>query len=135
MTMRKRAIATLTMMLAILPNLSGLSFADHAGAPVIIGGFEIDGNMADDLISGIDWANNNAAQKDDYYDGDAVPTIVDDIYKGGSKDDNPGGWTFVDQSVPGKDDITRVYAKAVINGPTQGFLYLAFERLGVSGQG
>src|SRR5688500_13972181 len=123
MTMRKRAISTITLMLAILPSLSGLAFADHAGAPVVLGGFEIDGNMADAAIAGIDWANNDAAQKDDYYDGDAVASIVDDIYKGGSKDDNPGGWSFVDQSVPGKDDITRVYAKAVINSSNSGFLY------------
>jgi uncharacterized repeat protein (TIGR01451 family) len=136
MTMRKRAIASLLLVLAILPSMGGLAFANHSGAPVIIGGFEVDGNMADDLPGAtVDWANNHAALQGDYFDGDAVPTIVDDIYKGGSKDHLPGGWQFVDQSVPGKDDLTRIYAKAVISGPTQGFLYLAFERLGVQGDG
>lgn len=137
MTMQKRMIATLSLMLAILPSMSGLAFANHAGPPVIIGGFEVDGDMDFDALptATADWANNGIVPKDDYYDGDAVATIVDDAYKGGSKDDNPGGWSFVDQSVPGKDDITRVLAKAVINGPSSGFLYLAFERLGVSGSG
>src|SRR5687768_3899205 len=103
MTIRKRVIYTFALMLAILPGLAGSAFANHAGAPVIIGGFEIDGDMDDDVIAGIDWQNNNAAIKNDFYDGDAVPTIVDDIYKGGSKDHEPGNWKFVDQSVPGKD--------------------------------
>ncbi len=135
MTMRNRVIFTFSLMIAILPGLSGVSFANHSGGTVVIGGFEVDGNMADDPTTGIDWANNDAVIQNDYYDGDAVTSIVDNIYKGGSKDHLPGGWQFVDQSIPGKDDLTRIYGKAVINGASSGYLYLAFERLGVQGQG
>lgn len=136
MRIRKRAIATFVFLLTILP--AQLALASHDGTTAIVGGFEIDGNMAFDSLPTAtrDWGNAApVAVKDDYFDGDAVPALVDDSYKGGSKDDDPAGWSFVDQSVPGKSDFTRIYAKGETSGPASGYLWLAFERRAVSGDG
>src|ERR1041384_281218 len=134
MTIRKRVITTFTMLLVILPSMGGIA---RAAIPAIVGGFEIDGNMAFDSLPTAtkDWSNASPIVIGDSYAGDANPALVDDIYKGGSKDADPSGWSFVDQSVPSKDDFTRIYASSQINGPDNGFLWLAFERLGVSGAG
>jgi uncharacterized repeat protein (TIGR01451 family) len=115
-----------------------VAYASHNGA-AIIGGFEIDGNFAFDgttigsVTATRDWANVGGVTRGN----DAFSPAPDDIFTGGSKENDPAGWSVnASGSAPGKVDLTRVYYAADVDvSAPKAYLWLGFERLGVQGQG
>lgn len=102
-----------------------------AGANGTLGGFEIDGNLADDSGPGdpIDWASPppNLTSITD-----PAASTKDDIFGNGSKELDPSSWTCVKQKPPGKDDIVSgKIAFRRLNGDQ--FAYTNFFRKDVNG--
>jgi uncharacterized repeat protein (TIGR01451 family) len=90
-----------------------------------------DGNQVVDNPLNIDWATALGVRH--FPD----PQEDDEIFKGGSKENEPGLWDFVQQdggSTPGKNNILDAYAlveQSATTGDT--FLHLAFTREGDTG--
>jgi hypothetical protein len=101
-----------------------------AFAASTVGDFEIDGNRADDSGPGdpIDWDTPpfGVTQFTD------PSGSTDDILGQGSKELEPGGWSCVVQSAPGKDDIVNgAVAFRIIDGKE--YLYVNFQRATTTG--
>lgn len=125
---RRLSVVLAVFLLAALASTSPLSAVSNAGTSV--GGFEIDGNLADDSGPGepSDWETpppNLATFTDSV--GQA-----DDIFGRGSKELEPATWQCVTGSTPSKDDITSGAIATRLHLGKQ-FLYVDFQRAGVSG--
>ncbi|HVL89042.1 MAG TPA: hypothetical protein VM841_02280 [Actinomycetota bacterium] len=129
-------VTTLTILLVVAALGSTAALASHAGNGTQRGGFEIDGDYLyphAPPIAGAtrDWQTIGEVLRVN----DAFAPSSDSIFTGGSKEQDPDGWVFSSGSVPGKDDLTRLYFAGDVVDPTKAFLFLAFERLDVSGNG
>ena len=127
-----RVIASIFLTVCLLPSFAGLGYASSLnGGGVVAGGFEIDGDFDFDHLTGAtsDWANVTTTMGTD-----AANSATDDSFKEGAKEQGPDGWVIEPHSVPGKDDLTRIYAATNIT-PSVAFLYLGFERVGEPGKG
>ena len=85
-----------------------------------------DGNQVVDGLLNVDWATAVGVRH--FPD----PQLNDQIFKGGSKENAPGLWNFVNQtggSTPGKNNILDAYA-LVEETADDTFLHLAFTRQG-----
>lgn len=138
MRVRARLISIMasTLLLLVAGLGSTAAYASHAGDGTQLGGFEIDGDYLyphAPAIAGAtkDWQTVGDVVRVD----DKFSPSPDSIFTGGSKEQDPDGWVFSSGSVPGKDDLTRLYFASDVASPTRAFLFLGFERLGVSGNG
>src|SRR3954467_14212253 len=85
-----------------------------------------DGNQTDEAPY-TDWAGLNATGRVGHSDD---PNANDDIFKGGSKEDDPGDWSFTTEaggSTPGGTNIRDAWASVDQTGGKT-FLYLASGR-------
>ncbi|HVE94843.1 MAG TPA: hypothetical protein VNB24_07980, partial [Acidimicrobiales bacterium] len=98
----RRWIAVLVA--AALVALSLVAAGGPANAVGTVGGFEIDGNRVDDAAPEIDWLTP-PPNLVSFTDADAADAIDDDIFTGGSKNQEPGGWECGFGSAPQKDDL------------------------------
>jgi hypothetical protein len=135
----KRSRIALLLILAFVMTAPGFAFGTHTGSAAgIIGGFEIDGNKTFDSLLGAtrDW--DNVATSSPWVEyatqTDLFNTQSDTAFSGGDKEAEPDKWDFIEHSAPGKDDLTAGYAAAEVTN-TVAWLWLAFERLPVSGVG
>ncbi len=137
MRARTRIIIMASTLLLVVAGLgSTAAFASHAGDGTQLGGFEIDGDYLYPHSPAIAGATKDWQTVGDVVRvNDAFAPASDSIFTGGSKEQDPDGWVFSSGSVPGKDDLTRLYYASDVVDPTSAFLFLGFERLGVSGNG
>jgi hypothetical protein len=122
----KRSLAAICSVFAIVASVVPWSLASSASAaPVLFGGFEIDGTLAVDN-GGTDWADSatvgaQPVEKDEI--GNADHSVFS-----GSKESQPSGWDLK-SIAPGKDDIGPTYFFNRIDPATgHQFLYFGFER-------
>lgn len=103
-----------------------------------VGSFEIDGNLVDDPAGEpIDWSTDPAGNtphpglinRVDFRDGSGRG---DDIFAQGSKELEPGAWSCVTGSTPGKGDILKGSAAVRAIGQKR-FMYVNFFRAGTDG--
>jgi len=103
-----------------------------------VGSFEIDGNVVDSPSGEpIDWSLDAAGNtpnpalpnRTDYVDGSGQG---DTIFGQGSKELEPGGWTCVTGSTPGKSDILKG-SVAFRSIGSKRFMYVNFFRSGTGG--
>lgn len=124
------------MMRLLIAALVGLALllAPTSGSPTLagsaVGNFEIEGNLADDSGPGdpIDWGTPpfGVTQFTD------PSGTTDDILGQGSKELEPGGWSCVEQSAPGKDDIVNgAVAFRIVDGKQ--YLFVNFQRATTNG--
>ena len=80
----------------------------------VVGNFEIDGNLVDDAVAGIDWASLSPGDAGFATDVDHTTGTQDDTaFGGGSKEYNDGGqngwptWVYGGGNVAGKSDFGR----------------------------
>lgn len=93
--------------------------------------FEIDGNFIH-TSTHLDWDNVGGVARAD----DPFAPEDDNVFTGGSKENDPAGWKCTTSSAPGKDDITRGYFATDVNPATpKAWIFIAYERLDVQGQG
>jgi LPXTG-motif cell wall-anchored protein len=117
----------------LVAAFANLALAAHDISGGLVGGFEIDGNYAYDSTpdATYDWNTVSGVVRVD----DPADSGADDVFGGGSKEEDPDGWTFESgPKPPGKDDLTRVYHASKVT-QTRADLWLAFERLTVQGSG
>lgn len=129
-------IVASTMLLVVAGVGSAAAWASHTASGTQLGGFEIDGDYLypdSPAIAGAtkDWQTVGGVASVN----DAFAPASDSIFTGGSKEQDPDGWVFSSGSVPGKDDLTRLYFASDVVDPTRAFLFMGFERLDVSGNG
>jgi hypothetical protein len=125
-----KGISTWAAAAVVFAMLAGLVGTPAAVAASTVGNFEIDGNRADDSGPGdpIDWDTPpfGVTQFTD------PSGSTDDILGQGSKELEPGGWSCVVQSAPGKDDIVNgAVAFRIIDGKE--YLYVNFQRATTTG--
>src|SRR2546422_533927 len=119
----------LTILVGVLV-LRDTSADGPGGSAGVVGGFEMDGNSADDSGPGdpIDWQT--------------IPTLIpfrdefrsgtDNSFGLGSKELEPGGWICSQGGVPPKDDIVSgALAFRTVSGDQ--FVYTKWRRFGVNG--
>lgn len=137
MRVRTRLIIMAATLLLVVAGLgSTAAFASHAGDGTQLGGFEIDGDYLYPHSPAIAGATTDWQTVGDVVRGnDAFAPASDSNFTGGSKEQDPDGWVYSSGSVPGKDDLTRLYFASDVVDPTKAFLFLGFERLDVSGNG
>lgn len=132
--MRARALLALSVVVSLL--VGGGAFASHNATPGVVGGFEIDGDFVFPTAPALpnetrDWDNVGGVVRAD----DAFNDGTDDVFGGGSKEQEPNNWTFTaGPKPPGKDDLTRAYFAKDI-GASGMFMFMGFERLAIQGQG
>jgi len=127
----KRSALSLIVLLSMLSMFAGVVPA-HAAST--IGEFEIDGNTPDDTGPGdpLDWETAIEPAVDGRIDFTDAVGGNDDIFSGGSKELQPGGWVCAIGSAPAKDDIaTGSIAFRVINGDQ--WVYVNFTRASAKG--
>ena len=123
--MRRRFLVLFAVAVAALA--AGLS----ALAASTVGSFEIDGNRIDNSGPGdlvLDWQSPppNLTRFTD------ASGTGDDIFGLGSKELQPGGWSCVNGSAPGKDDIVGGELAFRMLGGKQ-YLYVSFQRAATNG--
>lgn len=121
---------TLAGILAMLLTMVGLAFAAPAAlAGSSVGSFEIDGNTVDSPVGEpIDWESPppNLTTFTD------ATGSKDDSFNNGSKETEPGNWSCITGSAPGKDDITAgQIAFRTLAGKQ--YVYVDYTRKGVNG--
>src|SRR5687767_9814227 len=123
----RSAFAAFVTMLVLLTSTSAI--ANHfAGSGGILGGFEIDGNLAFDAKPNatMDWENVPGRQV--IFDPPEAAG-ADVIFTNGSKEQEPDGWSFTTGAPPSKADLTRAYVASEYNElPGHSLLWLGFER-------
>lgn len=137
MRTRTRFMVFFSALLLILAGLgSTVAFASHTATQTHLGGFEIDGDYLYPHSPAIAGATSDWQTVGDVLRvNDAFAPASDSLFTGGSKEQDPDAWVFGTGSVPGKDDLTRLYFASDVVDPTKAFLFLGFERLDVSGNG
>ncbi len=127
--MTRKAPLVFMLLFTLLASVSG-AFAHPGGTTAIIGGFEIEGNLADDSGAGdpIDW-DTPPPNLTSFTD---VAGSGDNIFGLGSKELEPGGWICKTGSAPGKDDIVAGQVAFRKFGGKQ-FVYVNFTRAAVNG--
>ncbi|HEX9765613.1 MAG TPA: prealbumin-like fold domain-containing protein, partial [Nitriliruptorales bacterium] len=128
---RNRLLALMGAITILLPSVVFNPSAQAALPPATdVGGFEIDGNLLSDndnpdTVPGTrDWDDAPAPNLDASVAGD---DILIQGNNGGKEDSDP--YVFVTGNVNAKDDLTRVYLDSRITGPTDAYIWAAFERL------
>jgi hypothetical protein len=124
--MMRLMIAALIGLAMLLAPMSG----SWTLAASTVGSFETDGNLADDSGPGdpIDW-DTPPFGVTQFTDPSGT---TDDILGQGSKELEPGGWSCVVQSAPGKDDIVSgAVAFRIIDGKQ--YLFVNFQRATTTG--
>lgn len=120
----------LAMLVAACCCIAGAQAQSAHAYGSTLGSFEIDGNLIDNSGGGepIDWATP-PPNLNNFTDGSGKG---DDGFAMGSKETVPSGWTCINQSAPGKDDIlSGQVAFRTINGKQ--FAYVNFFRKAVTG--
>jgi hypothetical protein len=123
--MRLMIAALVGLALLLAPMSTGRTLAAST-----VGNFETDGNLADDSGPGdpIDW-DTPPFGVTQFTDPSGQ---TDDILGQGSKELEPGGWSCVVQSAPGKDDIVNgAVAFRIIDGKQ--YLFVNFQRATTNG--
>jgi hypothetical protein len=102
---------------------------------VTVGGFEIEGNLADDATPGIDWATVDTTSASFSTAVDHTTGGQDDtVFGGGSKEYNDGGqngwpgWDFGGGNAPGKSDFGRWATYTNSDANNHLWLFLGFDR-------
>jgi hypothetical protein len=102
---------------------------------VTLGGFEIEGNLADDAAPGIDWASVNTSSTSFSTAVDHTTGSQDDtVFGGGSKEYDDGGqngwpgWVFGGGNAPGKSDFGRWATYTNSDANNHLWLFLGFDR-------
>lgn len=139
-------LAVFAMVAAALPTAFLLpAEASHAGTGDEIGGFEIDGDAkvaGDPSLGDLDWQElrdlapvSSSTMRLRYESAtDLADSSVDDIMKGGSKENDPDTWEFDLRKPSGKVDLTQIHGGAEVTSEGA-WLWMAFERLDISGKG
>jgi hypothetical protein len=111
--------------------LAFLAAALSAFAGTSVGSFEIEGNRADDSGPGdliLDW-DSPPPGVTKFIDASGQG---DDAFGQGSKELEPGGWTCLEGSAPGKDDIVSGEIAFRVLGGKQ-YLFVDFQRATTNG--
>ena len=125
---RRLASATAAVFAASLV----LTATPVAQAASTVGSFEIDGNLVDPTPAAepLDWSSLPAANLlPPFTDGTGKN---DDAFGNGSKELEPGMWSCINQSAPGKDDIRAGQIAFRTIGGKQ-FVYVNYTRKAVNG--
>jgi uncharacterized repeat protein (TIGR01451 family) len=124
--LRRPIVAATTFAVVGLTSIVG--WQQQASAATVVGGFEIDGNIA--AAADTDWSNAPATEP---IAKDGVGNPDNTIYFGGSKEDTPADWQVHSSGqATGKDDIGYVFAYAHrVSGHE--YAYFAFERSASNG--
>ena len=130
---RRVAVSTGLVILAAL-----IAFTLPARTQGNVGSFEIDGNLIDNPPGEpIDWSTDAAGNiphpgltnRVDFVDASGQG---DDVFGQGSKELEPGGWSCITGSAPGKDDILRGSVAVRPLGQKR-FMYVNFFRASPNG--
>jgi len=119
----------IVLMFALLVGAIGGSPGSGAFAGSAVGNFEIDGNLLDNSGPGepLDWESlpNGLSFTD-------PSGQTDGIFGQGTKELEPGSWTCVTSSAPGKDDIVKgAIAFRTLAGKQ--YLFINFQRASANG--
>jgi hypothetical protein len=129
---------SLAIVLGLLVLAGAMIGNPEAFAGSTVGDFEIDGNLVDDPAGGsIDWSTDpegnfphpGLPNRVDFVDASGQS---DGIFGQGSKELEPGGWTCVTGSAPGKSDILKGSVAIRAIGQKR-FMYVNFLRLKTDG--
>ena len=133
--MRVKRFAAVVVAL-LVAGLPGIASANHSGPGGIVGGFEVDGDFDfDGLVAGGEAATRDWETITPVIGStDAGNSSTDDIFTGGSKENEPNNWVFGTGKPSGKSDLIRGYAASEVT-ETDSYLWLAFERLAIQGNG
>jgi hypothetical protein len=122
----------------LIAGLLALYFVPFGALPAnaqTVGGFEIDGNLADDATPGIDWATVDTSSLSFSTAVDHTTGGQDDTtFGGGSKEYNDGGqngwpaWVFGGGNAPGKSDFGRWATYTNSDANNHEWLFLGFDR-------
>jgi hypothetical protein len=116
-------------------DAAAIPCTDPQNGPVVVGGFEIDGNLCTNNVNNSDWdtAGTQPVATDPIGNADISS------FSGGVSEDNGPNWTIADSTNPGgvpagqaRNDIGNMYASTRVVGADV-FTYFGFQLVGGTG--